>query len=128
MWLSGLRAAVQYALGPLVGNRRPTPDSAQKRASDGGVGVGISATHDCVNYCLLQILGMQELPQGVSECRQDPTLLVDIVGGWCFGGAFDRIEKAPIHLYIFRPRYDLPIQTSGIAALADRMSNRHREK
>ena len=68
MRLSVRWAAVQHAYGPLVGNRVPTPHSAKKRATNGGVGV--SAPHDGVNDGFLQVRGMQKLPQGVAECRQ----------------------------------------------------------
>jgi len=81
MRLSGRRAAVQHAFGPLGGNRVPAPHSAKKRATNGGVGVGVSAAHDGVNDGFLQVRGMQKLPQGVAECRQEPSLLVNTVGG-----------------------------------------------
>ena len=92
MRLSGRRAAVQHAFGPLVGNRVPAPHSAKKRATDGGVGVGVSAAHNGVHNGFLQIRGMQKLPQGIAKSRQDPPLLVDIVGGRSFGCTSDRLQ------------------------------------
>jgi len=56
MRLSGRRAAVQHALGPLGGNRVSTPNSAQKRATNGGVGVGdVSVSHDGDHQSFLQV-------------------------------------------------------------------------
>jgi hypothetical protein len=60
--LSRSRAAVQHAFGPLIGNRVSAVHSAQKRATDGSVGVGVSAAHDGVQLGFLKVRGMQELP------------------------------------------------------------------
>ena len=65
MRLSGRRAAVQHAFDPLAGDGVPAMHSAQKRATDGGVGVSVSAAHDGVHNGFLQARGMQELPRCV---------------------------------------------------------------
>lgn len=67
MGLSGHRAAVQQAFGPLGGNRVPTAHSAKKRPTDGCVGVGVFAT-----AFFLQVLGIKELlwnPQSDQICK-----------------------------------------------------------
>lgn len=63
-----------------------------------------------------------------AECLQDPTLLVNIIGGRCIDGSPDCIQEIPIHLRSFRPHHDLPIRVSGVTPLADSMGNGHREQ
>jgi len=109
MRLSGRRAAFEQGFDPSAGDSVPAVHSTQKRATYGSVGVGVSATHDGVHHGLFQIWSMQELPQRIAECRQDPSLLVDIIDGRCLGSSPDRIQEVPIHLHSFRPGHDLAI-------------------
>mgnify|MGYP005839663603 CR=1 FL=1 len=77
--LSRCGAAFEQGFYPLAGDGVPAVHSAQQRAADGGICVGVSPALDGVHHGILQIRSMQELPQGVAECRQNPPLLVDII-------------------------------------------------
>jgi hypothetical protein len=60
-------AAIEQGVDPLAGDSVSAGHSAQQRATDGGVGVGVSPAHNGVHNGFLQIRGMQKLPQGVAE-------------------------------------------------------------
>ena len=97
MLLCGRRAATEQAFGPLGGNRVPTVYSAKKSPTDSRVGVGVSAAHNRVHHGFLQVLRMGKLPEDVAERRQNPALLVDVVGRGCDSGALDGTKQATIH-------------------------------
>ena len=128
MLLSGRRAATEQAFGPLGGNRVPTVYSAKKSPTDSRVGVGVSAAHNRVHHGFLQVLRMGKLPEDVAERRQNPALLVDVVGRGCDSGALDGTKQATIHFHVFGPACDAAIEFPGIALCTNGLGNRHCEQ
>ena len=64
MGQSGCWAAVQYAFNPLLRNSLTAIHSPQKSTTDGGVGIGISSTHDGVHhpsYLLVSLRFLSEI-------------------------------------------------------------------
>ena len=128
MLLSGRRAATEQAFGPLGGNRVPTVYSAKKSPTDSRVGVGVSAAHNRVHHGFLQVLRMGKLPEDVAERRQNPALLVDVVGRGCDSSALDGTKQATIHFHVFGPACDAAIEFPGIALCTNGLGNRHCEQ
>ena len=104
MELPGRRTAVTQAFSPLRGNRVPTVYGANERPADGRIGVGVSAAHDGVDHGFLQIFRMEELPEGVVKRRQNPTLLIDVVGGRGGSGTSDGTKGRYYAHSCLRPR------------------------
>ena len=128
MRLSGHRAAVQQAVGPLGRNREPTVYSAKKRPTDGCVGVGVSTSPDGVHHGFLQGGSMEELPQGIPECDQDPALLANVIRWWCVRRTGYRLHEWVVHTHLVGPDYDLFIHVMGPSPISDGSSNRYREQ
>ena len=125
---SGRGTAVEQAFGPLSRNGVPAVDGAQKRPADGRVGVGVSAAHDRVHHRLLQIRRMGELPESVAERRQDPALLVDVVGGRRHGGGADGVQQAALHPHLLGPTGDAAIEVLRLTFSTDGLGNRQGEE
>ncbi len=125
MELPGRRTAVAQAFSPLRGNRVPTVYGANERPADGRIGVGVSAAHDGVDHGFLQILRMEELPEGVVKRRQNPTLLTDVVGGRGGSGTSDGTKDAIMHIHVFGPGCDPLIEVPRIAGSTNGLGNRH---
>ena len=71
---------------------------------------------------------MGKLPEDVAERRQNPALLVDVVGRGCDSGALDGTKQATIHFHIFGPACDAAIEFPGIALCTNGLGNRHCEQ
>jgi hypothetical protein len=79
MGLSGCWSAVQHRLNPLVWNGLTAIHRTQKSPTDGSVGICVTTMHDGVHHAFFQAMGMEKLPQGITEGDQDPALVMDVI-------------------------------------------------
>ena len=67
--LSRCRAAIEQGFNPLAGDGVPAEHGTQKRATDGGVGVSVSAAHDGI-HCIGPVHPRAVLQQILANFRR----------------------------------------------------------
>src|ERR1700739_4804518 len=93
--------------------------SAPQGAGDGGVCVGVPATHDGINDSLLKAGGTKKLPQSILECDENPALLTDVVRRWSRRRINDYLHQWSLDLHLRCPFLDLVVDFLSPFSRAD---------
>ena len=92
-------------------NGVPAIHGAEERSADGRVGVGIPTPHHRIHDTRLKAGCMEQLPQGIVERTQHPTLMIEI----------DRLRQGGLR----SPIEDDPLQGLWLRSILEGIGYRH---
>src|SRR5208283_2730092 len=104
-----LRATIQQLVSPLCRHGLQSVHSAEEGSGDGGVYVGVSATHHGIDDSLLKAWRMEKLPQRILERYEHPALLADVLRRWTRRRINDCLHQWSFHFHLGGPSLDLSI-------------------
>src|SRR5699024_2581911 len=103
-------------------------NSAEERAADRAVCIGISAASHAIDEGLFKIFGVEELPERVLKGDQHPALKARIILWRSVGRLLDGVLQRRLDLELICPAEDLLVERLGRAARLDGVRDAHRKE